>query len=349
MKKYVGALDLGTTSTRFMIFDHHSRIVGLAQKEHEQIFPEPGWVEHDPMEIWNNTRDVIREGLEKTGVNGRDLAAIGVTNQRETTVMWDKNTGNPYCNAIVWQCTRTAGICKKLEADHGQDRFRAKTGLPIATYFSGPKIQWILTNVPEAKAGARKGEALFGTIETWLIWWLTGGPKEGAHVTDVSNASRTMLMDLETLEWDQEILDALGIPPDILPRIVPSMDQETWGMTRKHGPFGAEIPVSGALGDQQAALVGQTCFSPGEAKNTYGTGCFLLLNTGNKIVQSGHGLLTTVGYQIGGQKPIYCLEGSVATAGALVQWLRDNLGLIQTSPEIEELARTVDDSGGIYM
>jgi glycerol kinase len=349
MDQYVGAVDLGTTSNRFIIFDHDGRIVGSAQKEHEQIFPEPGWVEHDPMEIWNNTQDIIRAALQKTGVSGRDLVAVGVTNQRETTVMWDKNTGNPYCNAIVWQCTRTADICKKLKANQGQDRFRARTGLPIATYFSGPKIRWILENVPDARAGAKKGEALFGTIETWFIWWLTGGPKGGAHITDVSNASRTMLMDLATLEWNQEILDALGIPVGILPRIVPSIDQESWGMTRKDGPFGAEIPVSGALGDQQAALVGQTCFSPGEAKNTYGTGCFLLLNTGNKIVQSEHGLLTTVGYQIGGQKPVYCLEGSVAIAGSLVQWLRDNLGLIQRSPDIEKMAETVDDSGGIYI
>jgi glycerol kinase len=263
-------------------------------------------------------------------------------------VIWDKTDGKPYYNAIVWQCTRTADICKGLEAGHDQNRFRDKTGLPIATYFSGPKIRWILDNVPAAKAGAEKGRALFGTIETWFIWWLTGGPDGGAHVTDVTNASRTMLMDLETLKWDDTILETLGIPKNLLPRIVPSIDTNTWGVTRKDGPLGAEIPVCGALGDQQAALVGQTCFSPGEAKNTYGTGCFLLLNTGEKAVQSKHGLLTTVGYQIRGQKAVYCLEGSVAIAGALVQWLRDNLGLISNAPEVEDLAKTVDDSGGVY-
>jgi len=348
MDRYVGAVDLGTTSNRFIIFDDTGRIVGLAKKEHEQIFPKPGWVEHDPMEIRNNTRDVIREALAKTGVTGDQIAAIGVTNQRETTVVWDKTDGKPYYNAIVWQCTRTADICKGLEAGHDQNRFRDKTGLPIATYFSGPKIRWILDNVPAAKAGAEKGRALFGTIETWFIWWLTGGPDGGAHVTDVTNASRTMLMNLESLKWDDSILETLGIPKNLLPRIVPSIDTDTWGVTRKDGPLGAEIPVCGALGDQQAALVGQTCFSLGEAKNTYGTGCFLLLNTGEKAVQSKHGLLTTVGYQIRGQKPVYCLEGSVAIAGALVQWLRDNLGLISNAPEVEDLAKTVDDNGGVY-
>jgi glycerol kinase len=348
MAQYIGSVDLGTTSNRFIIFDNTGQIKGVSQKEHEQIFPKPGWVEHDPTEIWNNTQDVIREALAKTGVSGNDLAAIGVTNQRETTVVWDKTNGKPYYNAIVWQCMRTADICRELETGHGQDRFRAKTGLPVATYFSGPKIRWILDNVPEAKAGADKGQALFGTIETWFIWWLTGGPNGGAHVTDVSNASRTMLMNLETLQWDDEILDVLGIPKNILPRIVPSIDTDTWGTTRKDGPMGAEIPVCGALGDQQAALVGQTCFSEGEAKNTYGTGCFLLLNTGHKPVPSSHGLITTVGYQMRGQKPVYCLEGSIAIAGALVQWLRDNLGIIKSAPEIEDLAKTVEDSGGAY-
>lgn len=348
MEKYVGAVDLGTTSNRFIIVDNTGRIVGLAQKEHGQIFPKPGWVEHDPMEILNNTRDVIREALAKTGVTGDEIAAIGVTNQRETTVIWDKTDGKPYYNAIVWQCTRTADICKGLEAGHDHDRFRGKTGLPIATYFSGPKIRWILDNVPAAKAGAEKGRALFGTIETWFIWWLTGGPDGGAHVTDVTNASRTMLMNLEALKWDDTILKTLCIPKNLLPRIVPSIDTDTWGVTRKDGPLGAEIPVCSALGDQQAALVGQTCFSPGQAKNTYGTGCFLLLNTGEKAVQSKHGLLTTVGYQIRGQKAVYCLEGSVAIAGALVQWLRDNLGLISNAPEVEKLAKTVEDSGGVY-
>ena len=348
MAKYIGAVDLGTTSNRFIIFDKTGQIKGVAQKEHEQIFPKPGWVEHDPMEIWNNTRDVIREALAKTKITGNDIAAIGVTNQRETTVLWDRSTGRPYYNAIVWQCTRTADICKGLESVQGQDRFRKKTGLPIATYFSGPKIRWILENVQEARKGAEEGLAMFGTIETWFIWWLTGGPDGGAHVTDVTNASRTMLMDLETLDWDDDILKIMGIPSGILPRIVPSIDTKTWGMTRKEGPLGMEIPVCGALGDQQAALVGQTCFSPGEAKNTYGTGCFLLLNTGNKAVPSTHGLITTVGYQVRGQKPVYALEGSIAIAGALVQWLRDNLGLIKSAPEIEAMALTVEDSGGAY-
>ena len=348
MAQYVGSVDLGTTSNRFILFDNKGRIKGLAQKEHEQIFPKPGWVEHDPIEIWNNTQDVIREALQRTAVSGNDVVAIGVTNQRETTVIWDRTTGKPYYNAIVWQCTRTVGICKDLEAGYGQDRFRAKTGLPIATYSSGPKIRWILDNVSEAKTGAENDKALFGTIETWFIWWLTGGPNGGAHVTDVSNASRTMLMNLETLQWDDEILETLRIPKRILPRIVPSIDTEIWGMTQKGGPLGAEIPVCGALGDQQAALVGQTCFSEGEAKNTYGTGCFLLLNTGNKPVSSSHGLITTIGYQVRGQKPVYCLEGSIAIAGALVQWLRDNLGIIESAPEVEDLAKTVDDNGGAY-
>lgn len=348
MAKYIAAVDLGTTSNRFVIFDHGGKIVGLDQLEHEQIFPQPGWVEHNPMEIWENTQKVIRGGLEKAGLSGKDIAAIGITNQRETTVVWDKNTGKPYYNAIVWQCMRTDEICKNLEGAYGQNRFKEKTGLPIATYFSGPKIRWILDNVPEAKAGVAKGDALFGTMETWCIWWLTGGPDGGAHVTDVTNASRTLLMDLKTLVWDADILKSLDIDAAMLPKIVPSIDKETWGTTQTDGPLGAAVPVCGALGDQQAALVGQTCFSPGEAKNTYGTGCFLLLNTGLDAVPSQHGLLTTVGYQISGQKPVYCLEGSVAIAGALVQWLRDNLGLIGNAAEIEPLAKTVKDSGGIY-
>jgi glycerol kinase len=348
MTKYIGALDLGTTSNRFIIFDRSGNIVGLDQMEHEQIFPQPGWVEHDPMEIWKNTQAVIRGALNKSSISGKDLEAIGITNQRETAVLWDKSSGQPFYNAIVWQCTRTADICKSLEKDHGQDRFRAKTGLPIATYFAGPKIRWILDNVPDAAAAANKGQALFGTIETWIIWWLTGGPNGGAHVTDVSNASRTMLMDLDTLQWYGDILKTVGVPASVLPRIVPSIDSDTWGHTRKNGAFNATVPVCGALGDQQAAVVGQACFDIGQAKNTYGTGCFLLLNTGNKAVPSRHGLLTTVGYQIRGEKPVYCLEGSVAITGALVQWLRDNLGLIDNAPEIEDLARTVDDNGGAY-
>ncbi len=349
MTKYIGALDLGTTSNRFIIFDHDGRIVGQDQKEHEQIFPGPGWVEHDPMEIWNNTGAVIRGGLETSGISGADIAAVGITNQRETTVLWDGKTGLPYGNAIVWQCTRTDEICAELSREGGQDRFREKTGLPTATYFSGPKIRWILDNVPEAKKGAERGDALFGTIESWVIWNLTGGPDRGAHVTDVTNASRTMLMNLHALDWDEEILSIMKIPREILPGIVPSRARETWGSTRTDGPFGAEIPVCGALGDQQAALVGQTCFAEGEAKNTYGTGCFMLLNTGTTPVRSTHGLLTTVGYQVRGRKPVYCLEGSVAIAGALVQWLRDNLGLISRAPEIEDLAKTVEDNGGAYI
>lgn len=349
MAEYVGALDQGTTSNRFIIFDRNGKIIGIDQKEHAQIFPRPGWVEHDPAEIWQNTRDVIRGALEKTRISGSELAAIGITNQRETTVIWDKHTGLPYTNAIVWQCTRTDKICKELSREQGQDRFRAKTGLPLATYFSGPKIKWILDNVPQAESGAAKGTALFGTMETWLIWWLTGGPQGGAHVTDVTNASRTILMDLESLEWDPDILQVLQIPRQILPRIVPSSDSETWGVTLPDGPFKAAIPVCGALGDQQAALVGQACFEKGEAKNTYGTGCFLLLNTGASPIRSRQGLLTTLGYQMNDRQPVYCLEGSIAVTGSLVQWLRDNLGLIARAAEIEDLARTVEDNGGAYI
>jgi len=349
MDTYIGALDLGTTSNRFIIFDHRSRIIGLDQMEHEQIFPQPGWVEHDPMEIWENTQKVIAGSLVKTGISGKTLAGIGITNQRETTVVWDKNSGRPFYNAIVWQCTRTDDICRRLAGESGQDRFREITGLPISTYFSGPKIRWILDHAPEARSAAEKGGALFGTIESWIIWWLTGGPNGGTHVTDVSNASRTLLMNLNTLDWDAEILRTLDIPRQMLPRIVPSVDTEPWGFTPKSSALGAAIPVCGALGDQQAALVGQACFDVGEAKNTYGTGCFLLLNTGHTPVPSHHGLLTTVGYQIRGEKPVYCLEGSIAIAGALVQWLRDNLGLITTAPEIEDLARTVEDNGGAYI
>jgi len=349
MAKYVGAVDLGTTSNRFMIFDKSGRIVGMDQKEHRQIFPRPGWVEHDPVEILENTKAVIAGSLGKSGVRVKDIVAIGVANQRETTVIWDKNTGRPYANAVVWQCTRTEAICRDLIARYGQDGFRDKTGLPIAAYFSGPKIKWILDNVPEAATGAGRGDALFGTIESWIIWHLTGGPDGGAHVTDVTNASRTLLMNLSTLDWDEEILDILNIPGGMLPRIVPSIDPATWGCTRANGVFGAEIPVCGALGDQQAALVGQACFSAGDAKNTYGTGCFLLLNTGEKAVRSNHGLITTVAYQIRDQQAVYCLEGSVAVAGSLIQWLRDNLGMIQTAGEVETLAETVENSGGIYI
>ena len=343
MAKYVGALDQGTTSTRFMIFDHAGAVVGIDQKEHEQIYPKPGWVEHDPMEIWTRSVEVIRGALAKAGITAADLAAVGVTNQRETTVVWDRRTGKPVHNAIVWQDTRTADICNAFAKDGGQDRFRAKVGLPLATYFSGPKVKWILENVEGARARAEAGDLLFGNIDTWCIWNLTGGVDGGVHVTDVSNASRTMLMNLETLDWDPEILRLMGIPRSMLPAIKPS--SEVYG--KATGDL-AGVPVSGDLGDQQAALFGQTCFSAGEAKNTYGTGCFMLLNTGTKPVPSKSGLLTTLGYKIGNQPAVYCLEGSIAITGALVQWLRDNIGMIKTSPEIEELAKTVDDNGGVY-
>ena len=349
MGKFIGALDQGTTSTRFIVFDHGGQVVGLDQKEHQQISPQPGWVEHDPLEIWNNTQKVIRGALAKAGLKGGDLAAIGITNQRETTLVWNRHTGKPYGNAIVWQCTRTDGMCRELIKDGGQDRFRETTGLPVAAYFSGPKIKWILDHVPEARTAALNGDAIFGTMETWVIWWLTGGPGKGAHVTDVTNASRTLLMDLKTLSWDNNILEILGIPQQMLPRIVPSSDEEFWGLTANDGPFGGQAPVCGALGDQQAALVGQACFEKGEAKNTYGTGCFLLLNTGPKPIPSKHGLITTVAYQMSGHEPVYALEGSIAIGGALVQWFRDNLCLIKTAPEIETLAGTVKDNGGMFI
>ncbi|MGB5985419.1 MAG: glycerol kinase GlpK [Desulfobacterales bacterium] len=349
MAQYIGALDLGTTSNRFMLFNHQGEIVSVDQMEHEQIFPKPGWVEHNPLEIWENSGRVIQGALSKADARGADLAAVGITNQRETAVVWDKRNGKPYGNAIVWQCTRSDEICRELSREGGQDRFRDTTGLPIATYFSGPKIKWILDNVPGARTAAEHGDALFGTIETWIIWQLTGGTAGGSHVTDVTNASRTLLMDLKRLAWDEDILKALSIPRQMLPRIVPSSDTETWGSTRPEGPLGAAVPVCGALGDQQAALVGQTCFEVGEGKNTYGTGCFLLLNTGTEPVPSTHGLLTTLAYQIRGQQPVYCLEGAIAVAGSLVQWLRDNLGLIESAPEVERLARSVDDNGGAYI
>ncbi len=347
-KKYVAAVDQGTTSTRFMVFDHGGQVVSVHQMEHEQIYPQAGWVEHNPMEIWARTQDVIKAALEKNGIDPNDIAAIGVTNQRETTIVWNKHTGEPYYNAIVWQCTRTKDICDNLAKDGGQDRFRAKVGLPLATYFSGPKIKWVLDNVPGVREAAEKGDAIFGNIDTFEIWWLTGGPNGGAHVTDVSNASRTMLMNLETLDWDPEILNILGIPRKMLPAVRPSSDPAIYGYTTNDGPFGAVIPVCGDLGDQQAALVGQTCFSPGEAKNTYGTGCFMLLNTGIKPVASKSGLLTTLGYKMGDAPAVYCLEGSIAITGALVQWLRDNLKFFEKSSEIEPLAKSVEDSGGTY-
>ncbi|HNT24075.1 MAG TPA: glycerol kinase GlpK [Anaerolineales bacterium] len=354
MAKYIAAIDQGTTSTRCMIFDHSGHVVSLAQKEHRQIYPQPGWVEHDPLEIWERVQEVSRQAVSKAGAHPGDIAAIGITNQRETTLVWDRRTGKPFYNAIVWQDTRTKDICDALgrAADApgpgGQDRFRDKVGLPLATYFAGPKLKWLLDNVEGIRSAAERGDALFGTIDTWVIWWLTGGPDSGAHVTDVSNASRTMLMNLRTLDWDDEILGILDIPRAMLPRIVPSSDPQTWGQSSANGPFGGAIPVCGNLGDQQAALVGQTCYNPGEAKNTYGTGCFMLLNTGTEIVPSKSGLLTTLAYQLGSQPAVYALEGSIAITGALVQWLRDNLGLISQSSDIETLASTVEDNGGIY-
>jgi glycerol kinase len=343
MADYVGALDQGTTSTRFMIFNHHGQVAGIDQKEHEQIFPRPGWVEHNPNEIWERSQEVIQGGLSNAGLSASDLAAVGITNQRETTVVWDKNTGEPVHNAIVWQDTRTDQICNELAAHGGQDRFRAKVGLPIATYFSGPKVKWILDNVEGARARAEAGDLVFGNIDTWCIWNLTGGTNGGAHVTDVTNASRTMLMDLATLEWDDEILGIMGIPKSMLPQIRSS--SQVYGDAT--GAL-AGIPVAGDLGDQQAALFGQTCFSPGEAKNTYGTGNFLVLNTGTSPVPSNNGLITGVGYKIGDQPATYMLEGSIAITGALVQWLRDNLKIISSAPEVEALARTVEDNGGVF-
>jgi len=342
MNKYVGAVDQGTTSTRFMVFDHEGNVISIHQMEHEQIYPKPGWVEHDAMEIWARTQDVMSEALKKAGLTPENLAAIGVTNQRETTLVWDKNTGKPYYNAIVWQDTRTDKICNELAADGGQDRFRDKVGLPLATYFSGPKIKWILDNVEGVRAAAERGDALFGNMDTWVIWNLTGGPNGGAHVTDVTNASRTMLMNLETLDWDEDMLKVMGIPRAMLPDIRPSSDPAVYGHWNG-------VPVSGDLGDQQAATVGQTCFDPGEAKNTYGTGCFMIMNTGTEIVPSKSGLLTTLCYKFGDEPAVYALEGSIAITGALVQWLRDNLRFFDFSHHIEDYAKAVPDSGGIYI
>lgn len=339
MTGYVGAIDQGTTSTRFMVFDRSGNVVAAHQKEHKQIYPKPGWVEHDALEIWERTQEVIEGALAKGNLSAVDIAAVGVTNQRETTVIWDKNTGQPVCNAIVWQDTRTDAIVSKFAKSGGQDRFRKKTGLPLATYFSGPKIKWILENVKGAKEKAKKGELLFGNMDAWIIWKLTG-----EHVTDVTNASRTMLMNLKSLEWDGEILKAMGIPRGLLPQIRSS--SEVYGDVKSGVLKG--ISVAGDLGDQQAALFGQTCFKAGEAKNTYGTGCFMLMNTGKKPVQSKAGLLTTLAYKIGDADAVYALEGSIAITGALIQWLRDNLGLIQSSAEVEALAKSVEDNGGIY-
>jgi glycerol kinase len=345
MAEYAAALDQGTTSSRCMIFDHGGQVAAVEQLEHEQIYPKAGWVEHDPNEVWQRCRQVMDGALGKVGGNAGDIAAIGVTNQRETTVVWDRNTGEPVFNAIVWQDTRTDKICEELSKDGGQDRFRLKNGLPIATYFSGPKVRWILENVDGTRERAEAGELIFGNMDTWCIWNMTGGTDGGLHITDPSNASRTMLMNLETLDWDDELLETIGVPRAMLPEIRPS--SASYGEV-KEGAF-AGIQVAGDLGDQQAATFGQTCFSVGEAKNTYGTGNFLLLNTGNEAVQSKNGLITTVGYKIGDDAAVYCLEGSIAITGALVQWLRDNLKMIRSSGEVEDLAKTVEDNGGTYI
>ncbi len=344
MPSYVGAIDQGTTSTRFIIFDRAGKIIAQAQREHEQIYPRPGCVEHGASEIWRNTRLVIADALSGARLNPRDLAAIGITNQRETTLLWDRRSGAPLHNALVWQDTRTDALVAEFARDGGKDSLRDKTGLPLTTYFSSLKLKWLLDNVPGARAAAQSGDALFGTIDSWLVWNLTGGPNGGRHITDVTNASRTQLMHLRSLDWDGAILDLFGIPRACLPEIMSS--SEPLGSARE--PL-CGAPIAGILGDQQAALFGQACLKPGEAKNTYGTGCFLLMNTGETPYPSTHGLLTTLGYKLGNAPAVYALEGSIAIAGALVQWLRDNLQLISTSNEIETLARTVDDNGDVYI
>ncbi len=343
--KYVLAIDQGTTSSRAIVFNHEGRIVASGQKEHEQIFPRAGWVEHNPAEIWDNIREVVGIALAQASVNKDNIVAVGVTNQRETAMVWDKTTGKPVYNAIVWQDTRTDKICKELGAGD-DDKYKAKVGLPLATYFSGPKVKWILDNVEGARERAEAGDLLMGNMDTWVIWNLTGGVDGGVHVTDVTNASRTMLMDLATLSWDESIAADMGIPMSMLPQIKSS--SEVYGIGREAGLLGG-VPIAGDLGDQQAATFGQACFEPGMAKNTYGTGCFMILNTGEEIVPSKNGLLTTVCYKIGDDKPIYALEGSIAVTGSLVQWLRDNLKMFESAPEIEELAASVEDNGGAYV
>ena len=350
--KYVLAIDQGTTSSRAIIFDHAGRIVAVGQKEHEQIFPRAGWVEHNAAEIWDNVREVVAQALAKAQINKNDLAAVGITNQRETTLVWDKKTGEPVYNAIVWQDTRTQRICDRLAAaapapdgSPDYDRYKDRVGLGLATYFAGPKIAWILENVEGARERAEAGELLAGTMDTWVLWNLTGGTDGGVHATDVTNASRTMLMNIDTLDWNPEICADMGIPASMLPEIRPS--SSVFGLGRKNGLL-IDTPIAGILGDQQAATFGQACFEVGQAKNTYGTGCFMLMNTGTTPVRSRNGLLTTVCYQVEGQAPVYALEGSIAVAGSLVQWLRDNLGIITESQEVETLARSVDDNGGAY-
>ncbi|KRE42108.1 glycerol kinase GlpK [Knoellia sp. Soil729] len=347
MADFIGAVDQGTTSTRFMVFDHDGREVARHQLEHEQVLPRAGWVEHNPLEIWDRTQTVIGSALTRAGLATTDLAAIGITNQRETAIVWDRRTGRPYYNAVVWQDTRTDSIAKALDADERAQTIRHKAGLPPATYFSAGKVQWILENVDGVREAAERGDAIFGTPDTWLVWNLTGGPRGGIHATDVTNASRTMLMDLTTLDWDDELLGFFGIPRQMLPEIHASSDDTAYGMTS--GERGtAQVPITGVLGDQQAATVGQVCFEPGEAKNTYGTGNFLLLNTGTELVRSDNGLLTTVAYQLGSAAPVYALEGSIAVTGSAVQWLRDQLGIISGASEVETLAAQVEDTGGVY-
>jgi len=343
--KTIVAIDQGTTSTRCMIFDQGGNVLAVEQKEHQQIYPQPGWVEHDPLEIWERTKEVIAGALKKGSMMPENIAALGITNQRETTLVWNRKTGKPVCNAVVWQDTRTDEICNALADVGGQDRFRSKVGLPLATYFSGPKVKWILDNVEGTRQLAKNGELLFGNIDTWLVWNLTGGTDGGIHITDVTNASRTLMMNLETLDWDDSILSILDIPKSMLPEIRSS--SEIYGNVAAGIPMEG-VPVAGILGDQQAAMFGQACYSPGEAKNTYGTGCFMLMNTGETPIPSENGLLTTLCYKVGDQPAVYALEGSIAITGALIQWLRDNLGLIQSAPEVEALASTVDDNGGIY-
>ena len=346
MADYIAAIDQGTTSTRCMIFDQSGEVIAVDQMEHEQILPRAGWVEHDPVEVWNNTREVIGGALGKGNLSSAQIQGLGITNQRETAVVWDRNTGEPVHNAVVWQDTRTQKICDELAAlGGGADRYKDRVGLPLATYFSGPKVRWILDNVDGARERAEKGDLLFGTMDTWVLWNLTGGAQnDGVHVTDVTNASRTMLMDLDTLSWDEEIAGEMGIPVSMLPEIRSS--SEVYGECRPGILRG--VPVAGILGDQQAATFGQVCYEVGTAKNTYGTGNFMLLNTGEEKVRSENGLLTTVCYKIGDQATVYALEGSIAVTGSLVQWLRDNLGIIKEAPEVEELARSVDDNGGAY-
>jgi glycerol kinase len=344
MSRYIGALDQGTTSTRFIIFDRAGQIISSAQREHRQIYPQPGWVEHNPSEIWRRTGEVMDEAMRQSGLRAQDLAAVGISNQRETTVLWDRNTGEPVANAIVWQDTRVESQVTKLEQEIGSGFFRSKTGLPLSTYFSSLKIAWLLKNVSGLRKRAESGDIIFGNVDSFLAWHLTGGKARGVHVTDVTNASRTQFMNLQTLDWDPELLSAFNIPASILPRIASS--SEVYGEIAEGALKG--VPLAGILGDQQAALVGQTCLAAGEAKNTYGTGCFLLINTGHKAIPSTHGLITTVAYKFGDNETVYALEGSVAIAGALVQWLRDNLGFFATSAEIEKHAASVKDNGGVY-